>query len=77
MTIAKLTSKGQITIPKEVRDRLGLATGDTLSFVEAEGCFQIMRFVEDSGFQRYCGFLGNRDSLRSDDLVREMRGHRP
>lgn len=32
----KLTSKGQVTIPKAVRDRLGLETGDYLVF-EPEG----------------------------------------
>ena len=29
---AKVTSKGQITIPKEVRDALGLAEGDSVFF---------------------------------------------
>jgi antitoxin PrlF len=32
MASAKLTSKGQITIPKEVREALGLHTGDRLAF---------------------------------------------
>ena len=29
---AMLTSKGQVTLPKEIRDRLGLETGATLDF---------------------------------------------
>ncbi len=33
---ATLTSKGQITIPAEVRRRLDLATGDQIIFVLAE-----------------------------------------
>ena len=37
MTTATLTSKGQITIPAEVRHRLGVTTGDRLEFIELEG----------------------------------------
>lgn len=29
---AKVTSKGQITIPKEVREKLGINEGDTVGF---------------------------------------------
>ncbi|MBG0739252.1 AbrB/MazE/SpoVT family DNA-binding domain-containing protein [Paeniglutamicibacter antarcticus] len=34
MAIAKLTSKGQITVPLEVRKRLGLRPGSRLDFVQ-------------------------------------------
>lgn len=33
MTIATLTSKGQMTLPKNIRDDLGLKEGDKVEFV--------------------------------------------
>lgn len=38
MAVSTLTSKGQTTIPKEIRELLGLAPGDKLDFVvEGDG----------------------------------------
>lgn len=34
MVTATMTSKGQLTVPKEIRDRLGLAPGDKVEFVQ-------------------------------------------
>lgn len=34
MELAKITSKGQITIPKDIRDKLKLKTGDKVIFIE-------------------------------------------
>lgn len=35
--VAKLTAKGQITLPKEVRERHGLKAGDRVEFIEQDG----------------------------------------
>ena len=48
MPTAVVTSKGQITIPQLVRQKLGLAEGDRVEFVElADGQFALMPAVED------------------------------
>ncbi len=48
MSTAKLTSKGQVTIPLDVRQRLGIDSGDRIEFVElAEGGFAIKPAVQD------------------------------
>jgi antitoxin PrlF len=43
--VAKLTSKGQTTIPREVRDKLALSPGDVIAF-EIEGDVVRLRKVE-------------------------------
>lgn len=48
MATATMTSKGQITIPKVVRERLGLDTGDQIEFVETgDGVFTIVAATRD------------------------------
>jgi AbrB family looped-hinge helix DNA binding protein len=34
MELAKVTSKGQITIPKDIREKLNIKTGDKVIFIE-------------------------------------------
>lgn len=48
MATATVSSKGQITIPRPVRERLGLATGDRVEFVELpSGQIALQPAVED------------------------------
>lgn len=48
MTTAVMSSKGQVTIPVDVRRRLGLDSGDRVEFVELEsGGFAIKPAVDD------------------------------
>ena len=48
MTTATVTSKGQVTIPAEVRQRMGLGSGDRIEFVELDGGeFAIRPAIDD------------------------------
>jgi len=43
---SKLSSKGQVTIPKEVRKSLGLETGDFVTYEITDDSTAILRRVE-------------------------------
>ena len=48
MTTSTMTTKGQVTIPSDVRQRLGLDAGDRIEFVEIEnGMFAIKPAIGD------------------------------
>ncbi len=47
MVTATLTSKGQVTIPADVRQRMGVVSGDRVEFVEFEGGFAIRPAIDD------------------------------
>jgi antitoxin PrlF len=79
MPSSTISSKGQITVPIDVRDRLGLKTGDRVEFV-FENEQTVLRPVrrEDNPFSKYIGAFPFDDP--EQDVVafwREMRGHDP
>lgn len=50
MPTAVLTSKGQVTIPLAVREKLGLDTGDRVEFIDlGNGQFALMPATEEVG----------------------------
>jgi len=69
-----MTTKGQITVPKPVRDQLGLVPGDTLEFVEANGTFVIRRHTEQPRFAKYRGVLEHLRGQDPDSLLEALRG---
>jgi AbrB family looped-hinge helix DNA binding protein len=58
MELAKLTSKGQITIPRDIREKMNLKTGDKILFFEEN--------------DRY--FLQNSNSIVLSDFQKAMEG---
>jgi antitoxin PrlF len=74
MLIAKITSKGQITIPKAVREKLGLSPGEDLIFTEKDEVFTIRKVIRKSPFDKWVGYLKKRKGTTSDNVVDELRG---
>ena len=74
MELAKVTSKGQITIPIEIRKKLGIKNGDKILFVEESGRVYMMNSSMDAlrESQRSFAAEAERLGLKDDDDVREM-----
>jgi AbrB family looped-hinge helix DNA binding protein len=73
ISTAKISKKGQIVIPKEIRKVIGLGPGDRVIFTLTKKGALVTK-QEGSPFDKYYGFLNKPGS--SERLVRGMRGER-
>lgn len=55
--IARITSKGQVTVPREVRERLGLKQGDGLVFQIEGDTITLVPPEDDNPFDAFVGTL--------------------
>ena len=67
-----MTSKGQITVPKSVRVRLGLRPGDQLDVEEDGGKLVARKVGVDDPVASVYGTL--RSPRSTDELMDELRG---
>ena len=74
---AKLTSKGQVTIPAAVRKALRLQEGDTVTFELVEdGTARLMPEREADPFKAYAGALRQGKGKSIKAIVEELREER-
>ena len=73
---ATLAERGQITLPKAVRDALGLTKGTQLK-VELDGGRIILRKNVDDAISRARGKFKLPAGVTTDDIMRELRGRAP
>ena len=73
---ATVAERGQITLPKAVRDALGLSKGSTLK-VELDGARIILRKNVDDAISRARGRFKLPEGVSSDDVMRDLRGRAP
>lgn len=71
---AKVMSKGQVTIPKDVRDILGISSGDRVTFVVENGNVRIINSAVYAMqmLQKQMEGEAERNGLTSDNLVMDM-----
>jgi antitoxin PrlF len=73
---ATITSKGQITVPRDIRRLLGVRPGDRLVFETAGKAITVRPIRTASSFEDYRGVVpelpvGRREMMR---FMRELRG---
>jgi len=73
---ATVAERGQITLPKAVRDALGLTKGTTLK-VELDGARIILRKDVNDAISRARGRFKLPPGTSTDDVMRELRGRAP
>lgn len=73
---ATVAERGQITLPKAVRDALGLTKGSTLK-VELDGNRIILRKDVGDALSKMRGRIKLPDGMTTDDVMRELRGRAP
>ncbi len=73
MPVSTLTSKGQLTLPKQIRERLNLRSGDRVEFrLTDEG--QVMVEAASQDLRSLKGFLKARRRLTLEDMDVSVRG---
>ena len=73
---ATVAERGQNTLPKDVRDALGLVKGTQLK-VELDGSRIILRKNVDDAVSRLRGRFKLPQGVTTDDVMRELRGRAP
>jgi AbrB family looped-hinge helix DNA binding protein len=71
---ATITSKGQITLPKEVRNHLRLQSGDKVRFLEDETGIRFGRQVSDRWPKQWPGYIPLPDGMTVDEYMDLIRG---
>lgn len=76
---AKVMSKGQVTIPKDIREVLGIGPGDRVAFVVENGVVRIVNpaIYAMEVFQKTMSGEAEKAGLKSDEdviaMIKEMR----
>jgi AbrB family looped-hinge helix DNA binding protein len=71
---SRVAERGQVTIPKALRDRLGILPGTTLEFSEDDGRLVAVKSTPSDPVAKVYGCLGRK--FNTDAFMVEIRGGR-
>ena len=67
-----VTQKGQVTIPKDIREKLGIKPGNSVRFRVIEGKCVVEKEVKEKKIDKWVGYL--KGKKRTEELIEELRG---
>ncbi len=76
----RVTTKGQVTIPKDIRDALGIEPGDEIAFEKVDSGYKIAKKESttadgDDPFTKYRGSTASDETMPA--RMRRLRGEYP
>lgn len=69
---ATVAERGQVTIPKLLREKLGIRPGTKLDFKDDRGKLVAVKVSDEDPVGRVFGCLGG--GLKTDAMIRSLRG---
>lgn len=70
----KVTTKGQVTIPKDIREKLGIKPGDEVTFEQLEEWIVLRKQTQENPFERWRGAAETTKTV--EERMEELRGER-
>lgn len=71
----RVTQKGQVTIPRQIRMMLSIETGDEVIFeMDKNNIVLKKKSSKDRNFEKYVGFLSHLKGKKPEDIIEQLRG---
>ena len=70
----RITSKGQITIPQDIRNKFGFLPGTEVDVIAEENKALIVKNTRDNRFMKWLGRGKRRNKIDIDQMVDDVRG---
>jgi AbrB family looped-hinge helix DNA binding protein len=72
----RVTQKGQVTIPRQIRAMLSINTGDEVVFeMDKNQVVLKKKTTADRNFEKYVGFLSHLKGKKPEDIIEKLRGN--
>ena len=67
----KVTERGQVTIPKEIRRRFGITPATEIEFIEKDGALMVVKKMHVGALERFRGMASAKGIPRDTDRLLE------